>query len=131
MEETPQNPHLKTYIVLGTMVVIAVIVLATIWGIMGGSSGTGGLSKEDQAAQEQKALEDARAAEQKALLEKQAAEIDKIRQERGLATTTIKQIKQQAATIEQIRKKRGLTAPTQVELDQQAQEMDALRALMK
>lgn len=130
MEETPQNPHLKTYIVLGTMIIIAIIVLATIWGIMGGYSGIG-TSKEDQVALEQKALEDAKAAAQKALLEKQVAEMDKIRQERGLATTTPKQIKEQAAVMQKIIKQRGLTAPTQAELDQQAQEMDALRALMK
>ena len=130
MEETPQNPHLKTYIVLGTMVVVAIIILATIWGIMGGSLGTS-ISKEEQAVLEQKALEDTKAAAQKALLAKQAAEMDKIRQERGLATTTVKQIKQQAAAMDQIRKKRGLTAPTQQDLQQQAQEIDALRALMK
>lgn len=130
MEETPQNPHLKTYIVIGTMVIIAVIILATIWGIMGGSLGTG-ISKEDQAAQEQKALEDAKAAAQKALLEQQAKESQQIIEDRNIKPPTQKELKGQAEASKKIIQQRGIKPPTQAELDQQAAESAALLKAMQ
>lgn len=128
MEETPQNPHLKTYIVLGTLVIIAVIILATIWGIMGGYLGT---SKKDQAALEQKALEDAKVAAQKALLEQQALESQNIIEDRNIKPPTQKELKQQAEASQKIIQQRNIQPPTQAELDQQAAESAALLKAMQ
>lgn len=126
-EKLRGNRNLTVVIVFATLVIVAGIIAATIWSIMGGNeSGTPNTGEIEQQTAARLAAE-----RQAALLKQQSAEMDRIRQERSLATTTPKQIKEQGATMQKIIKQRGLTAPTQTDLQQQAQQMDALRASMK
>ena len=128
MEETPQNPHLKTYIVLGTLVAIAAIIIFFVIMIYGG----GPSGKENQEAQNQRIAEEAkRVAEQKALLEKQAAESAAEIQARNIKPPTQAELKQQATQSAKIIQQRNIKPPTQTELDQQAAESDALLKAMQ
>ncbi len=127
-EKLRGNQKLTIVIVLATLVIVAGIIIVTIGSIMG--VGNEGATLNTAGTEQQQAAR-LQAEHQAALIKQQSAEMDRIRQERNLATTTQKQTKEQAAAMKKIIQQRNLTAPTQTELQQQAQQMDALRASMK
>lgn len=127
MEESSlQNSHVKVYIVLGTLAIIAVGVVVSIWSIYGVNEGS---DDHDQSLSQE--LQDAASEQQRKQqeLERQVNEFDRIRTAAGTELSTPSRT-QQVRGLNALHRKNA-SSESQKPLATQISEMDALRAAME
>lgn len=132
MEETPKNPHLKTYIVLGTLVAVAAIIIFFVGVIYNGGENQNQKQNEQSTEQAQKAAEATQKAKE---LEQRVSTLDAIqkRQTASSSPSTLT-IKQRIKALDALQKKQstGVTKPlTQQQIQDRVSALDQLNAQLK